>query len=136
MSQEVEMKREERYTIFDELVDNSPMFAKDFIKLYGFPNIIDKINRGLLNEKITAHVVINTPTLTTSYDVEAVGIKRNKVYVETKMSDWSDAENEVKLLRLNKRRAYLLTSSDKPHIRIYLDGFDEISFDKGDLYED
>jgi hypothetical protein len=136
MSQSARKRETEKYTVYDELIDISPIFAKDFLKLYGFPSTIDKINRGLRYIKITGFVTINTPTLTSTYEIEEMGVKNNKVYVDTKISDWETAKSEVKLLRSVKRRAYLLTQYDKPHIRIYLGDYDEITFSKGDNYDD
>jgi len=131
----VEEKRERsKYTVIDELVDVSPIFAKDFKKLFGFPNVIGNINRALDYIRLEGVARIQTPSMTTTYEIDTIGVRKGKVFIETKFGDWETARNEVIMLRKHGRKVYLITKYDKPRVRIYLDDFDELEFYRGDNY--
>ena len=134
MSLAEEKREKSKYTVVDELVDVSPIFAKDFKKLFGFPNVIGNINRALEYIRLEGVARIQTQSMNTTYEIDSVGVRREKVFIESKFGDWETARSEVIMLRRHGRKAYLITKYDKPRIRVYLEDYDELEFYRGDNY--
>lgn len=111
-----------------ETISYAHMTVREFVDTYGFPSVINKINHKLTFCRLKGDATIHGRSITFHYDVESIGIKNGKFYIEVKASDWEDAESEVIALRKNGRRAWVLDSYDKPRIRVYLDESDIIKF--------
>lgn len=117
-----------RRSIIDEVVEDSPMMVEDFLRRYGSPSHIAAINRSLMRLELSCGVLIETPKMRVSYEVERLGVRRGRLYAEVKLSSWEEAKDEAALMREVGRKAFVLTSSGKPTIRVYLDRGDFLTF--------
>lgn len=121
----LEEKRNRKESFIDELIALSPIYVKEFKEIIS-PNVLGVINREMKYMRLEGAVLINTPTIFASYEIDYIGMRNGKIFVESRFDDWETAESEAKMLRKHGRKAYLLTRYDKPRIRIYLDDYDEL----------
>lgn len=105
----------------------SPMTVKEFID-NGFTRIIGKINHHIVNLEITGQAVLyDEKGRREVYDIEYIGFRSKKIYVEIELADWDEAEEFVDHYK-NTRTVRLLTDYEKPTVRIYLKDDDILRF--------
>lgn len=128
--QRLKRKRDYSNHVVEELIISNRIFVKDFVKIYGSPSIIRMINRLLNRGEISAQATVYGKIDIINSEVERIGIRNNKLYVEVRV-DPSVIQTEVAIFRSNRRRAYILSDYEKC-IRVYLSDYDTLKFFRED----